>query len=105
MQMNRIGLLLGVLFGATVGIGPDGLDPHQVFEVGADRRQDIADALHEIAHVVRLVALPGLALFGVTTLLLFFLHGVYFVGLKTDGQVHHDSKEKTCRSVARTSSP
>jgi cytochrome d ubiquinol oxidase subunit II len=29
---------------------------------------------------------------GVTTLLLFFLHGVYFVGLKTDGQVHHDAQ-------------
>ena len=29
---------------------------------------------------------------GATTLLLFFLHGVYFVGLKTDGQVHHDAQ-------------
>lgn len=29
---------------------------------------------------------------GVTTLLLFFLHGVYFVGLKTDGPVHHDAQ-------------
>ena len=29
---------------------------------------------------------------GITTLLLFFLHGVYFVGLKTDGQVHHDAQ-------------
>jgi len=29
---------------------------------------------------------------GVTTLLLFFLHGVYFVGLKTDGDVHHGAQ-------------
>jgi cytochrome d ubiquinol oxidase subunit II len=29
---------------------------------------------------------------GATTLMLFFLHGVYFVGLKTDGQVHHDAQ-------------
>ncbi|WP_431803099.1 cytochrome d ubiquinol oxidase subunit II [Microbacterium sp. bgisy203] len=29
---------------------------------------------------------------GLTTLFLFFLHGVYFVGLKTDGQVHHDAQ-------------
>lgn len=29
---------------------------------------------------------------GITTLLLFFVHGVYFVGLKTDGQVHHDAQ-------------
>ena len=35
---------------------------------------------------------PYSLLVGVTTLLLFFLHGVYFVGLKTDGQVHHDAQ-------------
>ncbi len=28
---------------------------------------------------------------GITTLLLFFLHGVYFVALRTDGQVRHDA--------------
>ena len=31
-------------------------------------------------------------LVGVTTLLLFFIHGVAFVALKTDGQVHEDAK-------------
>lgn len=29
---------------------------------------------------------------GVTTMLLFWLHGTYFIGLKTDGQVHHDAQ-------------
>ncbi|MEU1971021.1 cytochrome d ubiquinol oxidase subunit II [Microbacterium sp. NPDC019599] len=36
---------------------------------------------------------------GLTTLLLFFTHGVYFVALKTDGQVHDDA-----RGLARRSS-
>ncbi len=35
---------------------------------------------------------PYALLVGVTTLLLFFLHGVLFVALKTDGQVQHDAR-------------
>lgn len=35
---------------------------------------------------------PYSLLVGVTTLLLFFLHGVLFVSLKTDGQVHQDAR-------------
>lgn len=35
---------------------------------------------------------PYSLLVGVTTLLLFFLHGVLFVALKTDGQVHEDAR-------------
>ena len=36
---------------------------------------------------------PYALLVGVTTLLLFFLHGVLFVALKTDGQVHEDAQK------------
>jgi cytochrome bd ubiquinol oxidase subunit II len=35
---------------------------------------------------------------GLTTLLLFFTHGVYFVALKTDGQVHQDARRLARRS-------
>jgi len=35
---------------------------------------------------------------GLTTLLLFFTHGVYFVALKTDGQVHDDARKLAVRS-------
>ena len=35
---------------------------------------------------------PYSLLVGITTLLLFFLHGVLFVSLKTDGQVHTDAR-------------
>ena len=35
---------------------------------------------------------------GLTTLLLFFTHGVYFVALKTDGQVHDDARRLARRS-------
>jgi len=35
---------------------------------------------------------PYALLVGITTLLLFFLHGVLFVALKTDGQVHEDAQ-------------
>ena len=35
---------------------------------------------------------------GLTTLLLFFTHGVYFVALKTDGQVHTDARVLARRS-------
>ena len=39
---------------------------------------------------------------GLTTLLLFFTHGVYFVALKTDGQVHTDARRLATRSGALT---
>jgi cytochrome bd ubiquinol oxidase subunit II len=35
---------------------------------------------------------------GLTTLLLFFVHGVYFVALKTDGQVHADARRLAGRA-------
>ena len=35
---------------------------------------------------------------GLTTLLLFFTHGVYFVALKTDGQVRSDARKLAARS-------
>jgi cytochrome d ubiquinol oxidase subunit II len=35
---------------------------------------------------------------GITTLLLFFTHGVYFVALKTDGRVHDDARALARRS-------
>lgn len=35
---------------------------------------------------------------GVVTLLLFFTHGVYFVALKTDGQVHADARRLAVKS-------
>ena len=35
---------------------------------------------------------------GVTTLLLFFTHGIYFVALKTDGQVHEDARKLAVKS-------
>jgi cytochrome d ubiquinol oxidase subunit II len=40
---------------------------------------------------------PYAILGGLTTLLLFFTHGVYFVALKTDGQVHTDARVRSRR--------
>jgi cytochrome bd ubiquinol oxidase subunit II len=39
---------------------------------------------------------------GVTTLLLFFVHGVYFVALKTDGQVMDDARRLALRAAIPT---
>ncbi|KRA24220.1 cytochrome C oxidase assembly protein [Microbacterium sp. Root61] len=39
---------------------------------------------------------------GLTTLLLFFTHGVYFVALKTDGQVRSDARKLAMRSGVLT---
>jgi cytochrome d ubiquinol oxidase subunit II len=39
---------------------------------------------------------------GATTLLLFFLHGLYFVALKTDGQVHREARRLAARTGALT---
>ncbi|MEV4776008.1 cytochrome d ubiquinol oxidase subunit II [Microbacterium sp. LWH12-1.2] len=45
---------------------------------------------------------PYALLVGVTTLLLFFLHGVCFVALKTDGQVHEDARTLVARAAVPT---
>jgi cytochrome d ubiquinol oxidase subunit II len=45
---------------------------------------------------------PYALLVGVTTLLLFFLHGVLFVALKTDGQVHDDARRLAVRAAVPT---
>ena len=45
---------------------------------------------------------PYALLVGVTTLLLFFLHGVLFVALKTDGQVHQDAQKLALRAAVPT---
>jgi len=50
------------------------------------------DADHEFTGSLLTLLNPYGLWVGATTLLLFFLHGVYFVGLKTDGQVHHDAQ-------------
>ncbi|VXB66464.1 cytochrome bb' ubiquinol oxidase (subunit II) [Microbacterium sp. 8M] len=71
-------LLWGVAFGNIVqGVA---LDERHIF------RGTVFDLLN-----------PYGLLVGVTTLLLFFLHGLYFVALKTDGVVH-----ERARRVART---
>ncbi|WP_243231620.1 cytochrome d ubiquinol oxidase subunit II [Microbacterium sp. CIAB417] len=56
------------------------------------------DAHHEFTGSLLTLLNPYGLLGGVTTLLLFFTHGVYFVALKTDGQVRTDA-----RKLARTS--
>lgn len=66
-------LLWGVAFGNIVQGVP--LDENHVF------RGSILDLLN-----------PYGLLVGVTTLLLFFLHGLYFIGLKTDGEVRERSR-------------
>ncbi|MFY9713927.1 MAG: cytochrome d ubiquinol oxidase subunit II [Microbacterium sp.] len=45
---------------------------------------------------------PYALLVGVTTLLLFFLHGVCFVALKTDGRVHEDARKLIARAALPT---
>ncbi|MDT0180406.1 cytochrome d ubiquinol oxidase subunit II [Microbacterium sp. ARD31] len=56
------------------------------------------DAEFEFTGTLLTLLNPYAILGGLTTLLLFFTHGVYFVALKTDGQVHTDA-----RVLARTS--
>lgn len=60
------------------------------------------DADHEFAGSVLTLLNPYALWVGVTTLLLFFLHGVYFVGLKTDGRVHDDARRLGLRLAAPT---
>ncbi|MGV9194473.1 cytochrome d ubiquinol oxidase subunit II [Microbacterium sp. MC2] len=50
------------------------------------------DADHEFTGSLLTLLNPYGLWVGITTLLLFWLHGVHFVGLKTDGQVHHDAQ-------------
>lgn len=45
---------------------------------------------------------PYALLVGATTLLVFFLHGVLFVALKTDGQVHDDARRLVKRAAVPT---
>ncbi|MGN7188045.1 cytochrome d ubiquinol oxidase subunit II [Microbacterium enclense] len=50
------------------------------------------DAEHEYVGTVLTLLNPYGILGGLTTLALFFLHGLYFVALKTDGQVRADAR-------------
>ncbi|WP_438354050.1 cytochrome d ubiquinol oxidase subunit II [Microbacterium sp. CJ88] len=56
------------------------------------------DAAHEFTGSFLTLLNPYGLLGGLTTLLLFFTHGVYFVALKTDGQVHADARRLATRS-------
>jgi cytochrome d ubiquinol oxidase subunit II len=56
------------------------------------------DANHEFTGSLLTLLNPYGLLGGLTTLLLFFTHGVYFVALKTDGQVAADARRLAGRS-------
>jgi cytochrome bd ubiquinol oxidase subunit II len=56
------------------------------------------DADHEFAGTVLTLLNPYALVGGLTTLLLFFVHGVYFVALKTDGAVHADARRLARRA-------
>jgi cytochrome d ubiquinol oxidase subunit II len=56
------------------------------------------DADHEFTGSLLTLLNPYGLLGGLTTLLLFFTHGVYFVALKTDGQVRSDARALARRS-------
>jgi cytochrome d ubiquinol oxidase subunit II len=56
------------------------------------------DANHEFTGSLLTLLNPYAITGGLTTLLLFFTHGVYFVALKTDGQVHADARALARRS-------
>lgn len=56
------------------------------------------DAAHEFTGSLLTLLNPYALVGGLTTLLLFFTHGVYFVALKTDGQVHSDARALARRS-------
>ena len=59
------------------------------------------DADHEFTGSLLTLLNPYGLLGGITTLLLFFTHGVYFVALKTDGQVHDDARRLARRAGIR----
>jgi len=56
------------------------------------------DADHEYVGSVLTLLNPYGILGGLTTLALFFLHGLYFVALKTDGQVRADARRLAARA-------
>lgn len=56
------------------------------------------DANHHFTGSLLTLLNPYGLLGGLTTLLLFFTHGVYFVALKTDGQVREDARKLAWRS-------
>jgi len=56
------------------------------------------DADFEFTGTVLTLLNPYGLLGGLTTLLLFFVHGVYFVALKTDGKVHADARRLATRA-------
>ncbi|OZD39097.1 cytochrome d ubiquinol oxidase subunit II [Rhodococcus sp. 06-1477-1B] len=56
------------------------------------------DADHEYVGTVLTLLNPYGILGGLTTLTLFFLHGLYFVALKTDGQVRADARRLARRA-------
>lgn len=60
------------------------------------------DADHEFTGSLLTLLNPYGLLGGLTTLLLFFLHGVSFVALKTDGQVHTDARRLATRAGVLT---
>ncbi|GAA5033362.1 cytochrome d ubiquinol oxidase subunit II [Microbacterium fluvii] len=60
------------------------------------------DADHEFTGSLLTLLNPYGLWVGVTTLLLFWLHGVYFIGLKTDGQVQQDAMRLARRLAAPT---
>lgn len=57
------------------------------------------DADHEFTGSLLTLLNPYGIWVGLTTLVLFFVHGVYFVGLKTDGQVHDDARTLAWRAA------
>lgn len=60
------------------------------------------DADHEFTGTLLTLLNPYGLLGGLTTLLLFFTHGVYFVALKTDGQVRADARSLAKKSGLAT---
>jgi len=60
------------------------------------------DADHEFTGSLLTLLNPYGLWVGVTTLLLFFLHGVYFVAVKTDGQVMEDARRLAWRAALPT---
>src|SRR5690606_35056069 len=60
------------------------------------------DADHEFTGSFLTLLNPYGLLGGLTTLLLFFTHGVYFVALKTDGQVREDARRLAARAGLAT---
>lgn len=60
------------------------------------------DADHEFTGSLLTLLNPYGLLGGLTTLLLFFTHGVYFVALKTDGQVRRDARRLALTSGIAT---